>query len=78
MSGTIILTGANGYFAIPAIHLFLQNYPNYKYILTVRDASPDDPTQPTSTPQSPHSPPPKHPSANSTFQTSTASMTSLL
>ena len=37
MSGTIIITGANGSLAIPAVQYLLSNYPNYTTVLTVRN-----------------------------------------
>ena len=42
MSGTIIITGANGSLAIPAIKYLLANYPGYDAVLTVRNASDAD------------------------------------
>jgi len=42
MAGTIIITGANGSLAIPAVAYLLSNYPDYTAILTVRNASEDD------------------------------------
>ena len=42
MAGTIIITGANGSLAIPAIEYLLTNYPDYVAILTVRNASDTD------------------------------------
>lgn len=43
MSATIILTGANGSLAIPAVHFLLQQSPSYTLVLTVRDDSDQDP-----------------------------------
>lgn len=37
MAGTIIITGANGSLAIPAVQHLLANYPNYALVLTVRN-----------------------------------------
>ena len=37
MTGTIIITGANGSLAIPAVQHLLANYPNYALVLTVRN-----------------------------------------
>ena len=42
MVGTIIITGANGSLAIPAIQHLLTHYPDYTPILTVRNASEAD------------------------------------
>ncbi len=42
MSGTIIITGANGSLAIPAVQYLLANYPGYGAVLTVRNASDAD------------------------------------
>ena len=42
MLGTIIITGANGSLAIPAVEYLLANYPEYDAVLTVRDASDAD------------------------------------
>jgi len=39
MTGTIIITGANGSLAIPAVQHLLTNYPDHAAILTVRNAS---------------------------------------
>jgi NAD(P)-dependent dehydrogenase (short-subunit alcohol dehydrogenase family) len=40
--GTVIITGANGSLAIPAVGYLLSNYPTYTAILTVRDDSQKD------------------------------------
>lgn len=37
MAGTIIITGANGSLAIPAVQHLLRNYPSYTTVLTVRN-----------------------------------------
>lgn len=37
MAGTIIITGANGSLAIPAVSQLLTNYPKYTTVLTVRN-----------------------------------------
>lgn len=37
MAGTIIITGANGSLAVPAVQHLLTNYPSYTLVLTVRD-----------------------------------------
>ena len=37
MAGTIIITGANGSLAIPAVQHLLSNYPNYTTVLAVRN-----------------------------------------
>lgn len=37
MAGTIIITGANGSLAIPAVQHLLTNYPSYTTVLTVRN-----------------------------------------
>ncbi len=42
MSGTIVITGANGSLAIPAVKYLLANYPGYGVVLTVRNASDAD------------------------------------
>ena len=42
MAGTIIITGANGSLAIPAIQHLLANYPNHTMVLTVRNTSDHD------------------------------------
>ncbi|KAI9737227.1 MAG: hypothetical protein M1818_005759 [Claussenomyces sp. TS43310] len=42
MAGTIIITGANGSLAIPAVQYLLTKYPDYAVVLTVRDASETD------------------------------------
>jgi NAD(P)-dependent dehydrogenase (short-subunit alcohol dehydrogenase family) len=42
MAGTIIITGANGSLAIPAVAYLLSNYPDNTAILTVRNASDAD------------------------------------
>lgn len=42
MAGTVIITGANGSLAVPAVHRLLTTYPDYTAILTVRDASDAD------------------------------------
>lgn len=42
MAGTILITGANGSLAIPAIRHLLAHYPDHTALLTVRDASDAD------------------------------------
>jgi NAD(P)-dependent dehydrogenase (short-subunit alcohol dehydrogenase family) len=42
MSGTIIITGANGSLATPAVKYLLEKYPYYTAILTVRNTSQSD------------------------------------
>lgn len=42
MAGTIIITGANGSIAIPAVQHLLTNYPDHTAVLTVRNASDTD------------------------------------
>ncbi|RDA84358.1 hypothetical protein CP532_2599 [Ophiocordyceps camponoti-leonardi (nom. inval.)] len=42
-SGTILITGANGSLALPAVSHLLQHSPTQKLLLTVRNASADDP-----------------------------------
>lgn len=42
MAGTIIITGANGSLAIPAVKHLLTNYPDHTAILTVRNGSNTD------------------------------------
>lgn len=42
MAGTIIITGANGSLAIPAVQHLLTNYPDHAAVLTVRNASDTD------------------------------------
>ncbi|KAI1208232.1 NAD(P)-binding protein [Annulohypoxylon truncatum] len=42
MAGSVLITGANGTLALPAVDHLLKHYPEYTAILTVRDAS-DDP-----------------------------------
>ncbi|KAL8824290.1 MAG: hypothetical protein Q9191_005155 [Dirinaria sp. TL-2023a] len=42
MGGTIIITGANGSLAIPAVQHLLTHYPDYTPLLTVRNASEAD------------------------------------
>ena len=42
MSGTIIITGANGSLAIPAVEYLIVNYPQYDAVLAVRDTSDAD------------------------------------
>ncbi|KAJ5669214.1 short-chain dehydrogenase [Penicillium macrosclerotiorum] len=41
--GTVLLTGANGSLAIPAIQHLLANYPKHQAVLTVRNPSASDP-----------------------------------
>lgn len=41
--GSVLITGANGTLAIPAVEYLLKNYPSYTAILIVRDASDADP-----------------------------------
>ncbi|KAK3984535.1 short-chain dehydrogenase [Cladorrhinum sp. PSN332] len=43
MSGTVIITGASGSLAIPAIDYLLTKYPDYTVVLTVRNTSDADP-----------------------------------
>ncbi|KAI1647429.1 NAD(P)-binding protein [Daldinia loculata] len=43
MTGTIIITGANGSLAIPAVHHLLTKYPDYTAVLTVRKTEDTDP-----------------------------------
>ncbi|KAI1371093.1 NAD(P)-binding protein [Hypoxylon crocopeplum] len=43
MAGSVLITGANGTLAIPAVDYLLKCYPNYTAVLTVRDASDADP-----------------------------------
>ncbi|KAB5570300.1 putative short-chain dehydrogenase [Coniochaeta sp. 2T2.1] len=43
MSGSVLVTGANGSLAQPMVTHLLTTYPAYTPILTVRDASPSDP-----------------------------------
>ncbi|KAL8662281.1 MAG: hypothetical protein Q9168_008282, partial [Polycauliona sp. 1 TL-2023] len=43
MPGTVIITGANGSLAIPAIHRLLTNHPDCTLIATVRSAASTDP-----------------------------------
>lgn len=42
MSGTVLITAANGSLAIPAVHYLLSTYANYHALLTVRDDSDAD------------------------------------
>lgn len=42
MAGTIIITGANGSLAIPAVRHLLTKYPDYTIVLTVRNILDDD------------------------------------
>ncbi|CAG8979680.1 hypothetical protein HYALB_00003911 [Hymenoscyphus albidus] len=42
MSGTIIITGANGSLAVPSVEYLLSHYPDYTAILTVRNTSDSD------------------------------------
>lgn len=42
MTGTIIITGANGSIAIPAVQHLLANYQDFTAVLTVRDSSDND------------------------------------
>ena len=42
MAGTILLTGANGSLAIPAVQHLLSKYPDYAAVLTVRNISDTD------------------------------------
>lgn len=41
--GTIIITGANGSVAIPAVEQLLSQYPDHTLVLTVRNAASEDP-----------------------------------
>ncbi|ORY19265.1 hypothetical protein BCR34DRAFT_209318 [Clohesyomyces aquaticus] len=41
--GTVLLTGANGSLAIPAVSYFLSKYPTCTAVLTVRDTTERDP-----------------------------------
>lgn len=43
MAGTIIVTGANGSLAIPAVRHLLANYPDYTAVLTARNTEDTDP-----------------------------------
>ncbi|KAI0888123.1 NAD(P)-binding protein [Annulohypoxylon maeteangense] len=43
MAGSVLITGANGTLALPAVDYLLENYPEHTAILTVRDASEADP-----------------------------------
>ncbi|KAI1774388.1 NAD(P)-binding protein [Hypoxylon cercidicola] len=43
MAGTIVVTGANGSLAIPAVRHLLANYPDYTAVLTVRNTEDSDP-----------------------------------
>ncbi|KAI0844634.1 NAD(P)-binding protein [Daldinia vernicosa] len=43
MAGSILITGANGSLAIPAVEHLLRNYPDHTALLTVRDPSDTDP-----------------------------------
>ncbi|KAF2821530.1 NAD(P)-binding protein [Ophiobolus disseminans] len=42
MAGTIVLTGANGSLALPAVEYLLSEYPSFTVVLTVRDDSEQD------------------------------------
>lgn len=42
MAGTVLLTGANGSLAIPAVECLLSRYPSFTLVLTVRDDSEQD------------------------------------
>ena len=42
MPGTIVITGANGSLAIPAVQRLLTTYPDYSTVLTVRDTQDAD------------------------------------
>ena len=42
MTGTVLLTGANGSLAIPAVEYLLSTYPSFTLVLTVRDDSEQD------------------------------------
>ncbi|KAF2753657.1 NAD(P)-binding protein [Pseudovirgaria hyperparasitica] len=42
MSGTILITGANGSLAIPTVEFLLTNYPEHTLLLTVRNPGGDD------------------------------------
>jgi NAD(P)-dependent dehydrogenase (short-subunit alcohol dehydrogenase family) len=42
MTGTVILTGANGSLALPAVKYLLSAYPTFTLVLTVRDDSDQD------------------------------------
>ena len=42
MAGTVIITGANGSLAIPAVQHLLTNYPSYTAVLTVRNLMDSD------------------------------------
>jgi NAD(P)-dependent dehydrogenase (short-subunit alcohol dehydrogenase family) len=42
MAGTVLLTGANGSLALPAVEYLLSTYPTHTLILTVRDDSDQD------------------------------------
>jgi NAD(P)-dependent dehydrogenase (short-subunit alcohol dehydrogenase family) len=43
MPGTILLTGANGSLAVPAVQHMLESYPSFTLVLAVRDDSDQDP-----------------------------------
>lgn len=47
MTGTVIITGANGSCAIPFVSHILTTYPTYTVLATVRKASPSDPNTAT-------------------------------
>ncbi|KAG9189436.1 endo-1,4-beta-xylanase [Alternaria panax] len=42
VGGTILITGANGSLALPAVKYLLQAYPSFNLVLTVRDGSEQD------------------------------------
>ncbi|OTA95585.1 hypothetical protein M434DRAFT_393638 [Hypoxylon sp. CO27-5] len=43
VGGSVLITGANGTLALPAVDYLLKKYPEYTAVLTVRDASENDP-----------------------------------
>ncbi|KAM0194785.1 hypothetical protein ACHAPI_006789 [Fusarium lateritium] len=47
MTGTVIITGANGSCAIPFVSHIITTYPTYTVLATVRNASPSDPNTST-------------------------------
>jgi NAD(P)-dependent dehydrogenase (short-subunit alcohol dehydrogenase family) len=42
MTGTVLITGANGSLALPAVKYLLEAYPSFNLVLTVRDDSQQD------------------------------------
>lgn len=47
MQGTVLITGANGSLAIPAVQYLLSKHPAYTVVLTVRNTSEEDPNTKT-------------------------------